>query len=596
MLSKASSQVTRLITLPLLALFLTGFAILGFYVINHQTLSELGDQSKNRLTLFVSNLNGSLAKYEHLPRLISTNPKLLNSLQHDNPDFIDLANRFLQAATVASGATHAYLMDQSGLTIATSNWNQERSFTGENFSFRPYFQSAISGQAGRYFALGTTTLERGYYFSHPVYLHDEVAGVVVIKINLAEIETAWSERGNHFLVTDEDGIVFLSTQPEWAYKTIHKISDERLNEIHLSRRYGNRKILPLEINLLTELEDKILYVKVSDSGHTADGNYLHLSAEMRDAGWTVHMLSDTRSIRDTLLLRITLAAFAALIVLLLISLYLVNRQRRLALQGSTLLLEKRVQKRTQELQNQVEERKKAEQVLRDTQAELIQAAKLAGLGQMSAGISHELNQPLTAIRNYADNARRLLERRQFESASDNLTEIGELTQRMASIITQLRGFSRKSSGEQSRVSVNDSVEQALAMFHREIAENSIKVTRSIEPRLSITTDPLLLNQVLVNLLSNAIQAMTGVDRREINISAIAKNKTLLLSISDTGPGIPDQVIDNIFDPFFTTKEVGLGLGLGLSISYRIIESLDGKIDVSNNATGGACFELYLTNE
>ncbi len=596
MLNPAFSRVTQLITLPVLATVLVGCSILGFYAINHQALLELGDESKNRLTLFVSNLSGSLTKYEHLPRLISTNPILLNTLLQTGSRKADSANRFLQEVTTASGASEAYLMDKQGLTIAASNWQQSYSFVGENFSFRPYFKSGISGGAGRYFALGTTSLQRGYYFSHPVYLNNEINGVVVVKINLAEIETAWSDRGYHFLVTDQDGIVFLSTQPQWTYKAIHDISNERMNEILNSRRYANQTIKPLKIQPLTNLGEDISYVKVSDPNHSSDGDYIHLSSEMKEAGWTVHLLSNITLIRDTLILRATLAGFAALIVLLLISLYLVNRQRRLALQGSTLLLEKRVQKRTQELQNEIEERKKAEQTLRDTQSELIQAAKLAGLGQMSAGISHELNQPLTAIRNYSQNAQRMLERQQIGAVSGNLVEIDELTTYMASIISQLRGFSRKSSGERSLISIHHSVDQAIGLFHTEIESRQIAIDVQIDPEVTVTTDPLLINQVLVNLLSNAIQAMTESEIRHIEIGATKVEKDICIFLTDTGPGITDHIIENIFDPFFTTKEVGLGLGLGLSISYRIMESLGGRIEVANKASGGACFELYLPYE
>jgi len=584
-------------TLISLSLVLVACFIWGFYAINHQALLELGDESENRLTLFVSNLNGALAKYEHLPQLISTNPKLLKKLRNAAPNNVDEANLFLQAVTLASGATHAYLMNQQGLTVATSNWQDERSFIGDNFNFRPYFKSAINGQAGRYFALGTTTLQRGYYFSHPVRLHKQIAGVVVVKINLAEIETAWTDRGNHFIVTDEDGIVFLSTQPSWTYKTIREITTPRLGEINRSLRYAGHQISPLKINHITDLDESISLVKVENDS----ANYLQLKTEMVDAGWTVHLLSNTKSIQDTLILRATLAGFGVLIALLLVTLYLVNRQRRLALQSSTELLERRVKKRTRELQNEVEERKKAEQILRDTQAELIQAAKLAGLGQMSAGISHELNQPLTAIRNYSENTQRLLERKQLEAATDNLEEISELTERMASIISQLRGFSRKSSGDRSQVSIEASVKQALGMFQREIDTNQIKIDIQIGKELSIFTDPLLLNQVLVNLLSNAIQAMASADTRRIEIEARQQIEGIVISISDTGPGIAKNVIENIFDPFFTTKEVGLGLGLGLSISYRIMESLGGKISVTNNITSGkttvgARFALYLPHE
>ncbi len=596
MLIQTSSRVTQLITLPLLAAVLIGCSILGFYAINHQALLELGDESKNRLVLFVSNLRGSLAKYEHLPRLISTNPVLLNRLHQTVSKQIDPTNRFLQGVTIASGASEAYLLDQNGLTIAASNWQQSQSFIGKNFSFRPYFKSAITGQAGQYFALGTTSLKRGYYFSHPVYQQDSVKGVVVIKIDLGEIETAWSDRGNHFLVTDQDGIIFLSTHPKWTYKTIRDISGERMSEILSSRRYANQVIEPLAINPVTELGANMDFVKISEANHSSDGDYLHLSSEMKDAGWTVHLLSNTASIRDTLILRATLAAFAALIVLLLISLYLVNRQRRLALQGSTLLLEKRVQKRTRELQNEIEERKKAEQTLRDTQTELIQAAKLAGLGQMSAGISHELNQPLTAIRNYSQNAQRMLDHQQVDSVSSNLSEIDELTTHMAGIISQLRGFSRKSSGEQSLVSIRQSVDQAIGLFHAEIESRQIDINVQIDAEVTVTSDPLLINQVLVNLLSNAIHAMHDCELRRIDIGATKTEKNICICLSDTGPGIADNVIENIFDPFFTTKEVGLGLGLGLSISYRIMDSLGGRIEVANNVTGGASFELYLPYE
>jgi len=369
-----------------------------------------------------------------------------------------------------------------------------------------------------------------------------------------------------------------------------------MQEILNSRRYANQVIKPLSIKQLTELGDDIRYVRVSDNKHSSDGDYLHLSSEMKAAGWTVHLLSNSASIHDTLILRTTLTAFAALIVLLLISLYLVNRQRRLALQGSTLLLEKRVQKRTQEIQNEIEERKKAEQTLRDTQTELIQAAKLAGLGQMSAGISHELNQPLTAIRNYSQNAQRMLECQQVESANSNLIEIDELTTHMASIISQLRGFSRKSSGEQSLVSILQSVNQAIGLFHTDIESQAIDIDVQIESEVTITTDPLLINQVLVNLLSNAIQAMRESPRRHIDISAGKTEKGVCICLSDSGPGIAGDLIENIFDPFFTTKAVGLGLGLGLSISYRIMDSLGGRIEVANNARGGACFELYLPYE
>ena len=568
----------------------------GYRALTYQALDELENESSNRLTLFVSNLRGALANYEHLPKLISTNPYVLNALQQPINPQIDIINRYLESVVNTQGASDVYLMNRQGLTVAASNWNLERSFVGQNFNFRPYFQTAIKGQAGRYFALGTTSLQRGYYFSHPVYQGNRVEGVIVIKIDLADIEAAWSDRGNHFIVTDDDGIVFLTTHPRWTYKTIREIDDDRIRDIKLSRRYAEKTIQRLPYEEVESLGQAATLVEIKDEPQSKANTYLHLQQNMVKAGWTVHLLSDTDKVQGTVALRATLGGFSALIVMLLVTLYIVNRQRRLALQGSTELLERRVQQRTRELETEIDERKKAEQNLRDTQAELIQAAKLAGLGQMSAGISHELNQPLTAISSYSKNAQRMLERKQFDDASQNLGEIVELTRHMAGIISQLRGFSRKSGGERTRISIEKAVDQALGMFQREIEKNQISVQIKLNPELSVVTDNLLLNQVLVNVFSNAIHAMESVAIRQITIDAVSQDDGVTIGIGDTGPGIPAKVIENVFDPFFTTKEVGLGLGLGLSISYRIMESLGGKIEVANCTKNGARFELYLPHD
>ncbi len=568
----------------------------SYRAIGQQAITELADQSQNRLTLFVSNLTATLDKYEHLPKLISTNYRLSKLLQQPGSEALNEANHYLKAVATTSGASDVYLMNQKGTTLASSNWDLDHSFIGMNFNFRPYFQQALKGNTGRYFALGTTSHQRGYYFSYPILSQQSVIGVVVVKIRLAEIETAWADQGNHFVVTDDDGIVFLSTQAEWTYHSLRPIDKTRMARIEDSRRYLGKSIRPLQMEQLDELEQDVTRISFASNTQSRPDQFLHLSQKIADAGWTVHLFANLAPLRDIQILRTSVAGFAMLILLLLIVLYLTNRQRRMALQGSTELLEKRVQQRTLELQNEVEERKKAEQSLIDTQSELIQAAKLAGLGQMSAGIGHELNQPLTALRNYAENAQRFLERNQLDEVKGNLQEINEITDGMAGIISQLRGFSRKSSGERSQVSVSQAVAQALGMFQRDIESRSIELNTQVSPELSIQTDPLLLNQVLVNLLSNAIHAMVEVGEPRIDIEASSDAEVVVLRVSDSGPGLADDVIENVFDPFFTTKELGMGLGLGLSISYRIMEILGGRIEAANIDSGGASFRLYLANE
>ncbi|MFT5224956.1 MAG: two-component system C4-dicarboxylate transport sensor histidine kinase DctB [Polaribacter sp.] len=575
---------------------------------NVQALDELSQESHNNLVLFGSSLDGTLGAYEHLPKLISDRPLLTDVLSIPDSTLVALTNRLLEKVATTSQATDVYLMDIRGLTIAASNWNLPRSYIGKNFGFRPYFKDAIKQGGGRYFALGTTSLRRGYYFSHPIKLENRLMGVIVVKINLADIEKAWSDRGNHFLITDEDGIIFLSTNPNWTYQSIGSIPQGRLDEIKQSRRYAGKRILPLNIAPLHTQPLSVQVIKDFKTSHAildiyetdkkASRQYLHHQQSMPGAKWTIHILTATHRVYDTVILRTSLSSFTLLILVLLVSLYAVNRQRRLALQGSTELLEQRVLSRTRDLEIEIEERSKAEQNLRDTQAELIQTAKMAGLGQMSAGISHELNQPLTAIRGFSENAQRMLDRNLLEPAQSNLAEIDLLTQKMAAIIGQLRGFSRKSSGERILVSIPESIDQALGMFHRDIESTALEVSVNVDPDLSVVTDPLLLNQVLVNIISNGIQAMALVDKPRVTIVATLQQGGMVkdgisIRICDIGSGISDSVIENIFDPFFTTKDVGLGLGL--SISYRIMESLGGNITVSNEDRIGSCFELYLTN-
>ena len=574
-------------------LIFAAILLLGTLAIYHytsqQAMNSLADRAENRLTLFISNLDGTLDEYRSLPRLLSSNPRLFNTLQGERLDAVNDTNLYLQSVAETTGASDVYLMALDGETLAASNWREPHSFIGRNFSYRPYFQAARSGEQGRYFALGTTSGVRGYYLSHPVMHTNNIIGVIVVKVNLANIESAWSENGNHILVTDDDGVIFLSTHQDWTYKSLLPIAERRLRQIHDGKRYADKIIRPIA-EVTHEAANRNFNLLRLDGRQ-----YLQVSRLMPDAGWRVHLLADTDAAHTDGRLRATVAAFGLLLLITLVALYLINRQRRMALQFSTEKLEQRVQERTLDLKKEIEVRTAAEQSLRDTQAELIQAAKMAGLGQMSAGLSHELNQPLTAIRNFSENAQRLLERKQLDQVSDNLAEITDITERIAAIITQLRGFSRKSSGERSSVSVAQAVAQALGMFTREIDSGKVRVETDIDPELSLVTDPQLFNQVLVNLINNALQAMHDMPERCITINAVRQSGGVMLEVSDTGTGIAEDVIENIFDPFFTTKTVGLGLGLGLSISYRIMETLGGRIDVANNPGGGARFGLYLAD-
>jgi two-component system C4-dicarboxylate transport sensor histidine kinase DctB len=248
----------------------------------------------------------------------------------------------------------------------------------------------------------------------------------------------------------------------------------------------------------------------------------------------------------------------------------------------------------QQLSAEIDERRRAETNLRQTQDELIQAAKLAVLGQLAAGINHELNQPLAAIRAYSENARRFIELSRLEQADTNLEQIIELTHRMADISAQLRQFSRKSSERHERITVQSCVEYALRLFQSRLHDGQIHLVKHLpEASMWVTGDLVRLEQVIVNLISNALQAVQLTAAPTLSITLDAQHGHACLRVADNGPGIAEAHLPHVFEPFFTTKAPGAGLGLGLSISARIMEDLGGKLSVANRPEGGAEFTLTL---
>ena len=246
------------------------------------------------------------------------------------------------------------------------------------------------------------------------------------------------------------------------------------------------------------------------------------------------------------------------------------------------------------LSGEIEERKRAEESLRQTRDELIQAAKLAMLGQLAAGINHELNQPLAAIRAYAENARIFLARERPASADTNLEQIIELTARMSEISAQLRQFSRKSGETLTAVSPEACFDYALRLFQARLREAGVEVIRRWpEEPCWVRADLVRLEQVLVNLIGNALQAMAATAGPRLELSIAVQAERVVMSVADNGPGIPDEHLGQIFEPFFTTKPTGKGLGLGLSISSRIIDDLGGSLSAANCPEGGARFTIRL---
>jgi two-component system C4-dicarboxylate transport sensor histidine kinase DctB len=589
-------------------------AIILFYVskVTYQnSLENLAHEGSVKLELHVTYLRGLLEKYESLPELLASDKRLINYLvKPGGRDRIDALNSYLETINRISDASDTYLMDRDGLTIAASNWNEERPFVGRNFGYRPYFKKAMEGRLGKYFALGTTSIRRGYYFAYPVRHEGIIIGVLAIKVDIDSVEQSWGHKKQSFLVTDPDGVIFFTTNHDWRFRTLFPLAEKTLKRIIESKRYPNTTFEPINI-----VDEKIIsygrIVKIKNENSFKADSYLLQSVNMPEAGWNVQILSDTKGIERLVALVLVMCSSIFVLGGLLHLLVRQRKQRllevknfedqsRKVLEDANERLESRVNERTAELtktnvllRREVDDRRKAEEALKKTRSELIHAAKLAALGQMSAGINHELNQPLAAIRSYTDNCKLFLSKERYQDAEWNLEQISELTDRMARIGVQLKLFSRKSSGQMSIVPLHGVIDGALEILKPALRKANADIRVSITPEsLEVKANNVLLQQVLVNLVGNALQAVEEEDRREIIISAKRFKGKGMVTVEDSGRGIHPDHLPHIFEPFYTTKKSGQGLGLGLTITERILKDMNGEIAVGKS-TGGTRFEFFL---
>ncbi len=592
-------------------LFLVGILLISWQISYQRGVEELRRKSSARLALYVNNLQGLLGKYQTLPRLLAMDSNLVRALSSPyEKQRIQKLNRYLFTINTISDALDTYLMNRDGLTIAASNWSEPRPFVGRNFSYRPYFQEAMRGRLGRYFALGATSSRRGYYFAYPVRNDSQIIGAVVVKISVDSVEEHWSQTGESFVVTDPDGIIFITTHPGWRYKTLEPIHSSVQKRIIDSRRYPETSFVPISSSGVRD-SDGLQFIDIKDDAEQ-EISLLKQSTFMSEAGWNVHLLTDTAEV-ERIAFADSLVVGAVLLVLYILGLLLVQRynrlkalalieeQTRIALRDANEQLESRVVMRTKELTaanqlltKEVLERKETETKLKRTRKELIHAAKLAVLGQISAGINHELNQPLAAIRSYTDNGRQYLKKGRFREAMWNMEQIAELTERMAQVGAQLKLFSKKSSGQIARVPVQGAVDGAMEIIGPAFKKAGVKIDICIEPPdIKVRANNVLLQQVLVNLFSNAMHAMDGQAEKKISFLCTCADDEVLIVVEDTGSGIVKEHVKNIFEPFYTTKKSGQGLGLGLTISERIIRDFGGRI-LYVPLEKGARFECILS--
>ncbi|ARC82491.1 two-component system sensor histidine kinase DctB [Pseudomonas aeruginosa] len=547
---------------------------------------QLAEQNRQTLDLYVANLLGTLRRYEELPQILGGLPVLRQALQQPGDPLLQkIANEALADIRRRTGADVIYLLQPDGTTQVASNWAQADSFVHRNFAFRPYYREAMQGRLARFFGLGTTSIKRGYYFASAVKEGSRIIGVLVVKVDLEHIERLWGNSPEQLLVIDNYGVVILSSREDWRFHASRPLSAAERDEIHANIPYPVQDPKPLRLQ---------------------QSAWLSQSRTLPETGWTVSIYAPRTLIERPVRSVLLIGGATLLALLLLLTLLTLSRRHyldRIALEAEAKRqLEERVLERTRELENanaqlqqEVHEREQAQRELMRAQDEVVQAGKLTALGTMSASISHELNQPLAAIRSYADNARVLLDHQRTEDARGNLEQISDLTTRMASIIAHLKAYARGARRAPENVQLQPAIEDALSMVASRRRAMNVELLRDVpDAPLWVQAGETRLRQILGNLLTNALDALAEkAPPRRLWVIASQDQHGVILTLRDNGPGFSEDALAHAHEPFFTTKTTAKGLGLGLAICDNLLRALGGRLEMGNHLEGGAVVRLHL---
>lgn len=574
-----------------LATLLTTILTTSYYQRHQQQ-----DALKVELNRLQGQIRQELQRFRRLPRIIAEHPGLLQVIGHP-PGSLESqqTSQLLSTLNTLQGSDVTYLLNRQGLTLAASNSQLDDSFVGTNYAFRPYFKTAIKGENGQYFALGSRSGKRGYYFSAPVYHRHQIVAVLVIKVRLNLLESSWQNPRFDYLITDHHGVIFYATRASWLYHTLFPINQSMRDEIKQSRQYGSHS-LPL---LISQPSSHTQFMMPTSADQSRP--FLVEYHQMTQPAWILYALIPKQWLWQPILQACFLTSLVFLVLVLLINYGYQLRARRQLLARLNRQLEARVNRRTrqltlsnQQLKEAIQKYHQTSKTLRQTEAELMQTAKLAMLGELSASLNHELNQPLTSLLAYAENSQRLIKRNETSMVEDNLAQIIRVADLMRAIIARFKVFARKSKPLQQSTSVQGIIKAALTLLHNKMIKHGVIAQLDLQDELWVHADPVQLEQVLINLLNNALEALEETTMPRIVIRCWQNEGHVFIQVSDNGSGFGDIALESLFEPFFTTKSKGLGLGT--TISRRIIDSFDGQLTAQNNLDQGACFIIQLPQE
>jgi len=601
--------IRQLFLPPLIIALMIGLGYIGFWISEYYGIRTLSDNGERQLELHARTVESEISKYTYLPSLLELETSVSTLLADPNQETRKAVNDYLEGLNRRSRSRAIYVMDTTGRVLATSNWRDADSYQGEDLSFRAYFQNAVRGQPGRFYGIGSTNGEPGYYLAHGLEEHGKITGVAVVKVRLEALEERWQRARLEAFVSDENGIIILSSDPARRLKAVRPLSDEVKERLAHSLQYywaTLNELEPLARERLKEGTEKLTFPANSEVVNDEhEVSYLAQSRPLNDTPWSFTLLTPLNDLRRAAINQGILVAVAfGLVAFLLIAW---NERRKViatrlaareALQEANSQLERRIAERTadlrasnERLKGQIRERRQAEETLRRAQDELVQAGKLAAIGQMSTSIAHELNQPLAALRTLSGNTVRFLERGALDTASTNLKTINELIDRMGRITASLRSFARRGD-DQGQASLAKAVDAALQVLSARLDNLPLTLHRDFTDA-PLQIDQTRLEQILVNLIGNALDAMQAQPAPELWLEGSNAEGKYRLQVRDNGHGIDPEARKHLFEPFFTTKPGEQGLGLGLTLSASLAAATGGNLAVEHPSSGGTAFVLSL---
>ncbi|QKZ03504.1 sensor histidine kinase [Pseudomonas eucalypticola] len=601
-------RLIRQLFLPPLILLLTvslGYA--GYRASLYSGIRALSESGERQLELNGRAVESEINKFTFLPSLLELEGSVSTLLADpDAEGHRQAVNDYLEGLNRRSHSSAIYVLDTTGRVQASSNWRDANSYLGEDLSFRAYFQDAVRGQDGRFYGIGTTTGEPGYYLAHGLEEHGKIVGVAVVKVRMESLEERWQKARLEAFVSDENGIIILSSDPARRLKSVRPLTPEIKERLARSLQYywfSLTELQPLERETLADGVERLSFPA---AGSQREVSYLAQTRELKDTPWHFTLLTPLQDLRREAVIQGVLVAVAfGLVAFFLIAW---NERRKViatrlaareALEEANSLLERRIAERTENLRasndrlkSQIRERRQAEETLRRAQDELVQAGKLAAIGQMSTSIAHELNQPLAALRTLSGNTVRFLERGALDIASTNLVTMNQLIDRMGRITASLRSFARRGE-DRGRASLAQAVDATLQVLAARIEGLGVQVHREYSD-VQLPIGQTRLEQILGNLVGNALDAMADSPQPTLWLQGDRLDDgRYRLRVRDNGHGIDAQARAQLFEPFFTTKPGEQGLGLGLTLSASLAAAAGGSLGAEHPDEGGTAFVLTL---